>query len=170
MRETLAASALAAALLCSSTAAQSRVTDFSGRWVITDARPEPDEADTLHILPADELLIRQTSQALTIEHPSKKGTHPEARTFEFGSGGIAYGADRSGGSILQGSWGVTFFGTQLMISESRIGPPDATGAQITTGRGSIWLLDSRGRLVIEFREERSRERPKTATRVYVRKR
>jgi len=97
MRETLAASALAAALLCSSTAAQSRVTDFSGRWVITDARPEPDEPDTLYILPADELLIRQTSQALTIEHPSNKGTHPEARTFEFGSGGIAYGADRSGG-------------------------------------------------------------------------
>ena len=65
---------------------------------------------------------------------------------------------------------MTFFGTQLMISESRIGPPDATGAQITTARGSIWLLDSRGRLVIEFREERSKQRPKTATRVYVRKR
>ncbi len=170
MRKAFAASALAVALLCSSTVAQSRVTDFSGRWVITDARPEPDEPDTLDILPADELLIAQTTRALTIAHPSKKGTHPEARTFEFGSGGIVYDAGRADGKSLQGSWGVTFFGTQLLISESRIGPPDLTGAQITTARGSIWLLDPRGRLVIEFREQRSKERPKTATRVYVRRR
>jgi hypothetical protein len=44
------------------------------------------------------------------------------------------------------------------------------GVDTTVALGSFWSLDERGRLVIEFREEHSRERPKTATRVYTRKR
>jgi hypothetical protein len=47
---------------------------------------------------------------------------------------------------------------------------DNTGADTTVALGSFWSLDERGRLVIEFRDEHSRERPKTATRVYPRKR
>ena len=164
MRKALAVSTLSATVLCSGAIAQSRDTDFSGRWVLTASRPEPDEPDTLVVTAASELLISQTPKTIIIEHPSKPARYPAAGTFEFGSGGFV--GDAVSG---EGRWGVTFFGTQLMMSRST-STLDINGSRTTAAYGSFWLIDGRGRLVIEFREERTKERPKVAMRVYVRKR
>jgi hypothetical protein len=171
MRQALAATMLAAVVLCSSTIAQSRVTDFSGRWVIIASRPESGEPDSLTIETPDELRITQTPQSFTIEHPSKPGTHPAAGTFKFGEGGTVGGtvADLSAApSSFETRWGISFFGTQLMMSRSTT--TIDKGVQTTVASGSFWRLDERGRLVIEFREERAKDRPRVATRVYMRKR
>ena len=55
-----------------------------------------------------------------------------------------------------------------MMSRSAEDPPNDRGIRITIARGSMWRLDGRDRLVIEFSEERTGERPKIAIRVYVR--
>ena len=148
--------------------AQSVQTDFSGRWLLDRSRPPGLEPDTLVISDVDELLVRQTETAITIEHPSRPGSHPAPGTFEFGSGGRVGGLP---GTIppSESRWGTTFFGTQLLMSESTTSV-DANGVATTSAYGSIWMLDKTGKLVIEFREEQSRERPKTATRIYTRKR
>jgi hypothetical protein len=123
------------------------------------------EPDTLVISDVDELLVKQTPTAIIIEHPSRPGTHPAPGTFEFGSGGRVGGTNPPSES----RWGTTFFGTQLMMSESTTSVA-ADGTRATSAHGSMWLLDTSGRLVIEFREERSGEWPKIATRFYTRKR
>lgn len=153
---------LAIVLLATDAGAQSRGTDFSGHWLLVT--PDPAEPDTLQINAPDQLVIRQTSRRITIEHPSRRGSHPAAGIFPFGSGGLA-GGSTTGGA---GRWGTTFFGTQLMMSTSTTSIEN--GVETTVAYGSFWLLDRQGRLVIEFREERSKERPKIAIRVYVRKR
>ena len=148
--------------------AQSVQTDFSGRWVLDRSRAPGLEPDTLVIAEADELIVKQTQTAITIEHPSRPGTHPAPGVFEFGSGGRTGGLP---GTIppSESRWGTTFFGTQLQMSESTTSV-DANGVATTSAYGSIWLLDKSGRLVIEFREEHSGERPKIATRIYTKKR
>ena len=69
MRVTLACT-FAVALLAALAGAQSRVTDFSGRWVLTTQRPSPDEPDTLEISAVEEFLIAQTPLAITIQAPA----------------------------------------------------------------------------------------------------
>jgi hypothetical protein len=128
----------------------------------------PLEPDTLEIAAADEINIIQTKLAITVEHPSKRAAYPVTGTFEFGSGGFVSEPPRSGITPGEGRWGTTFFGTQLMISKSTTTVDN--GVETTVAHGSFWSIDTRGRLVIEFREERSRERPKIATRVYTKKR
>jgi hypothetical protein len=155
---------LALGLLATALNAQSKPTDFSGRWVVTALRPHPDELDTLSIVAASELLVVQTPQQITIQHPVTQGTHPQAGTFEFGSGGWVGGLP--GGRDSSGTWDTRFAGTQLMIS--RTTRTAANGTREDSATGSIWQLDGNGRLVIEFREERPNERPKIAARVYER--
>jgi len=150
------------------TDAQSVQTDFSGSWVLDRSRPPGLEPDTLVISEVDELLVKQTQTAITIGHPSRPGSHPAPGVFEFGSGGRVGGLP---GTVppSESRWGTTFFGTQLLMSESTTSV-DAAGVPTTSAYGSIWMLDKTGKLVIEFREERSGERPKVATRVYTKKR
>src|SRR5262245_13449780 len=107
----------AAVLPAVRTHAQSVQTDFSGRWILDRSRPSGVEPDTLVITEVDELIVRQTQTAITIEHPSKPGSHPAPGVFEFGSGGRVGGLP---GTLppSESRWGSTFFGTQLLMSES----------------------------------------------------
>ncbi len=156
---------LVAVLIAGVASAQSRETDFSGHWVLVISdRGRSVEPDTLMIDAPDQLLVRQSSQSITVEHPSRRGTHPAAGTFEFGAGGFVGDRIRR---AEQGRWDTTFFGTQMMMSTSTTSV--AKGIETTVAHGSFWLLDQHGRLFIEFREHRSHEHPKVATRVYVRK-
>jgi hypothetical protein len=140
---------------------QSRVLDLSGRWWLVEPTAAQRALDTLAISSPDQLLITHTRLGITIEHPSKRGTHPEAGVFEYrASGRIAM---PSRGSSIEQQWSVTHIGTQLMISRSTRSIDDSA----TVARGSMWLLDGPDRLVIEFGEEHPGERPKIATRVYV---
>jgi hypothetical protein len=165
MRAIAAASVLSVCALGATGIAQSNRPDFSGQWRLVQPTPSELAQETLIVVAPDELLIRQTPRELFIEHPSKSGTHPETGTFEYGSGGFI--GDLPGSlTPLQGRWGVSYIGTQLMISRSTTYPPDARGARSTVARGSMWRLEAPNRLVIEFGEERAGERPKIATRTY----
>ncbi len=144
--------------------ARSSQADFSGRWRLVQPTVAQLAEDTLTIKPPDELLITQTPFAVTVEHPSTPGTHPDARRFEYGEGGMVGGVP--GRTTVRGTWSVSYVGTKLMISESTTAP-DARGAQETASHGSMWHLERPNRLVIEFSEQRTGERPKVATRVYV---
>ena len=165
MRASLACAAVV--LVSSALHAQSRVPDLSGRWRLIEPTAVQRAADTLAITSPDQLLITHTARDITIEHPSKPGTHPEAGTFEYGSGGFVGGLP---GSVtpLQGTWTVSHVGTQFMISKSTTHPPNDRGIRITIATGSMWRLERADRLAIEFGEERAGERPKIATRVYLR--
>jgi hypothetical protein len=164
MRARLACAAVV--LVSSALHAQSRVLDLSGRWRLVEPTVEQRAVDTLAITSPDQLLITHTAREITIEHPSKPGTHPEAGTFEYGSGGFV--GDLPGSvTPLQGTWSVSHIGTQLVISKSATYPPNDRGVRVTIATGSMWRLDSADRLAIEFGEERAGERPKVATRVYV---
>jgi hypothetical protein len=143
--------------------AQSRVLDLSGRWWLVEPTAAERALDTLTITSADQVLITHTRSGITIEHPSKRGTHPEAGVFEYGAGGSGRIALPGRRSSIDQQWSVTHIGTQLMISRSTISADDT----VTVARGSMWQLDGPDRLVIEFGEERPGERPKVATRVYV---
>src|SRR5688572_15534838 len=166
MRAVAAVLVLFVCALAATGIAQTGGPDFSGRWRLVEPSPSQLTQETLTVTAPDELLIRQTSRELVIEHPSKPGTHPETGTFEYGSGGFR---GELPGSLtpLQGRWGVSYIGTQLMISRSTTYPPDASGARSTVARGSMWRLEAPNRLVIEFGEERAGERPKIATRTYM---
>ena len=139
--------------------------DLSGRWQLVEPTAAEHALDTLVIAPADQLIITHTRFGITVVHPSKPGAHPRAGSFEYGHGGIV-----GDGIPNDTSWSVTHIGTQLMISRSTKGPLDSRGARVVSARGSMWRLDGPNRLVIEFGEERTGERPKIATRVYVRRR
>ena len=80
-------------------------------------------------------------------------------------GGVVGGVP--GGMSHESNWGVSHIGTQLMISRSTKGAYDDRGIRITHAHGSMWRLNGPTRLVIEFSEERTGERPKIAARVYV---
>lgn len=161
----IAICALALLPLDTTTAAQGRLPDFSGRWVLVESSGGiPDGPNTLSISAPDELEITQTPLAITIHHPSKPGTHPTAGTFRFGIGGTV---GPRGGSDSR--WDVSWLGSQLIISDSMTFPPDANGARITVAYGSIWSVDPNGRLIIEFAERRTGANSKKATHVYVRK-
>ena len=169
MRPLTAACIIVLVLFARPGGAQSKEINFSGRWVLAaSGAASPLEPDTLEISAADEILIIQTKLSITVDHPSKRAAYPAAGTFEFGSGGFVGGLPNSGVNPTQGRWGTTFFGTQLMMSKSTTTADN--GVDTTVAYGSFWSLDERGRLVIEFREEHSRERPKTAVRIYTRKR
>jgi hypothetical protein len=155
---------LSALLSGTTTLAQSAPPDLSGRWRLVQPTAAELSAATLTIDAPDELLISQTQRAITIEHPSKPGTHPQAGTFRYGVGGNI-GAPLGNTINTHENWGVTHIGTQLMISRSII--PDENGIAIPVTRGSMWRLEAPDRLVIEFGEERPGQRPKIATRVYV---
>ena len=165
MRSALAACA-AIPLIAAVSLAQSRPPDLSGRWQLVEPTAAERALDTLAITAPDELLIRQTPLEIIVEHPSRSGTHPEAGTFQFGSGGFV-GSSMGAAAPLRGTWGVTHIGTQLMISRTTTYPPDERGERSVVARGSMWRLEVPDRLVIEFGEERAGERPKIATRVYV---
>jgi hypothetical protein len=55
----------------------------------------------------------------------------------------------------------------ITIEHPSTGPPNSRGLRITTARGSMWRLEGPTHLVIEFSEERTGERPKIATREYM---
>lgn len=105
---------------------------------------------------------------MTVEHPSRPGTHPEAQTFKIGVGG-AMGTIGTGGrgNTTEERWSVTHIGTQLMISRTTISRYEQQPSTSFT-RGSMWRLETPNRLVIEFGEERTGERPRAAVRTYVR--
>jgi hypothetical protein len=166
MRGFPSAGALAALALGLIAVGQGQEPDFSGRWQLVQPTAPERSADTLDIASPDQLRITQTPIAIVVEHPSEPGTHPEARTFEYGSGGRIGGLPGRGNSVDE-TWGVTHIGTQLMISRSITRPPDERGVRITIAHGSMWRLEAPNRLVIEFGEERTGERPKVATRVYL---
>jgi len=92
--------------------------------------------------------------------------HPEAGSFGFGSRGTIGGLP--GGSETIDKTSVSQIGTQLVISRSVTRVPEAGGVRITVARGSMWRLEGQNRLVIEFSEERTGERPRVAVRSYVR--
>jgi hypothetical protein len=152
--------------LAATAIAQTGGPDFSGRWRLVVPAAAQLAKETLKIGAPDELLVKQTSREITIEHPSQPGTHPEAGTFEYGAAGFASG-DINGPTALRGTRSVTYIGTQLMISRSTTYPPDERGGRDTVARGSMWRLETPTRLVIEFGEERADERPKIATRTYM---
>ena len=162
----LGACTLAALLLCAARRRAVASDGLFGRVGADLQRPVPDDPDTLEISAVDEFFVTQTQRFVSVEHTAKPGSHPAAGTFDFGVRGTVGGIP--GGLQHELTLSVGFFGTQLIISENNT-DADATGVRVTTGHGSIWLLDPDGRLVIEFREARSKERPKTATRVYIRK-
>jgi hypothetical protein len=151
--------------------AQTQLPDFTGRWILVDTPAANAGGGTLNIIAADELAVTQTPLSIIIVHTSKPGTHPAEGAFRFGAGGTV-GATIAGaaGHPAESRWGVSFVGSQLIISTSMTSPPDAEGVRVTVAYGAIWLLDADGRLVIEFEERRSGAEPKTATRVYVRRR
>lgn len=165
MRATPAFVVLAFSALAATGIAQTGGPDFSGRWRLVQPTAAQLAQETLTVTAPDELLVKQTRREITIEHPSQPGTHPEAGTSEYGSGGFV---GDLGDSLtpLRGTWGVSYIGTQLMISRSTTYPPDARGARSTVARGSMWRLEAPSRLVIEFGEERAGERPTIATRTY----
>jgi hypothetical protein len=140
--------------------------DFSGRWRLVQPTAAELALDTLIITAADQLVVTDTLREIVITHPSNAGTHPEAGTFQYGSGGFVGGLP--GGAATNGTWGTTYLGLQLMMSRTLMLPADERGVRATLARGSIWRLEAPDRLVIEFGEERTGERPKIATRVYVR--
>ena len=140
--------------------------DFSGRWRLVQPTATELALDTLTITPADQLVVTDTRREIVITHSANPGTHPEAGTFQYGSGGFVGGLP--GGGATNGTWGTTYVGMQLMMSRSLMLPADDRGVRATLARGSIWRLEAPDRLVIEFGEERTGERPKIATRVYVR--
>ena len=157
-------SACAAVLLISAALhAQHRVLDLSGRWWLVAPTAAERALDTLAIVSPDQLLIRHSRRAIVIAHPSKSGTHPEAGTFSYGLGGLVDGAAGQGNNVDE-QWSVSHIGTQLMISRSTFDRPDV---RLRVARGSMWRLDGPDRLIIEFGEERPGERPKIATRTYV---
>lgn len=160
--------ACAAAVLTSAVLhAQSRVLDLSGRWWLVEQTAAERARDTLAVTSPDQLLITHTARGITVEHPSKRGTHPEAGTFSYGAGGVVGGLPGHGISIDE-QWTVTHIGTQLMISRSAMLSSDRSDVRMKVTRGSMWQLDGADRLVIEFGEERPGQRPRVATRVYVR--
>jgi hypothetical protein len=145
--------------------AQSLPPDLSGRWQLVEPTTAERAQDTLAIDAPDQLLITQTPLAIVVVHPSRSGTHPEAGTYRFGTGGYVGGSDRT--SPLSETWDASFIGTQLVLSRSTTLAPDERGARGAVARGSMWRIDTPGRLTIEFSEERPGERPKIAARVYV---
>jgi hypothetical protein len=167
MRGALAACA-AIPLIAAAPLAQSNPPDLSGRWQLVEPTAAERTLETLVIATPDQLLIIQTPRAITVEHPSKSGTHPEAGEFHYGSGGRVGGLSGRGNSIDE-RWDVSHIGTQLMISRSTTRPPDEQGVRITLARGSMWRLEGPNRLVIVFSDERTGERPKIATRTYVKR-
>lgn len=159
------ATCMSALLIAAASFAQHSRPDFSGRWRLVEPTGADLADDTLGVHAPDELFITHSPLTITIEHPSQPGTHPEAGTFEYGSGGIVGGLPGRGTSIDE-RWGVTHMGTQLMISRSMTHPPDERGVRITVTRGSMWRLAGPDQVVIDFSESRSGERPKIATRSY----
>jgi hypothetical protein len=165
MRAILACAAIV--LVANVAHGQSRVLDLSGRWWLVEPTAAERALDTLVVTSPDQLLITHTRFGLTIEHPSKPGAHPEAGVFEYGAGASGRIRLPGRGSQVDQQWSVTHIGTQLMISRSTALPSETSVAPIMVARGSMWQLDGPDRLVIEFGEERPGERPKIATRIYV---
>ena len=165
---TFRSAAACAAILLIATAplAQSGPPELSGLWQLAEPTAAERAVDTLEITSPDQLLITGTPTAITVAHPSKPGTHPEAGSFKYGEGGIVGGIPGSGNSTEE-KWGVTHIGTQLMISRSTTRLLDDRRVRMTLARGSLWRLEAPNRLVIEFSEERTGERPRVATRTYV---
>lgn len=149
MRLLLATFAAFAILLGDGQAAQRP--DFSGQWFLMVA---PETARTgvqlMADTTADNLTIRQTATSITVEHPSKLGTHPRAATHGFGSHGIVGGA----GELFRSD--VFWFGDQLVIEATSSDAPDAEGQTRTIESSEIWSLDFNGRLVIDCAERQSR--------------
>ena len=164
MRSNLAA-CTSVVLIVATPAAQDRPPDLSGRWQLVQPTAAERARDTLEIVSPDQLLITQTPLELIVEHPSTPGTHPEAQTVKIGVAGVIGGIPGSGHTTEE-RWSVTHIGTQLMISRTTINRHEQQPSRSFT-RGSTWRLEGPNRLVIEFGEERPGERPKMATRVYV---
>ena len=153
-------------LIAAAPNAQSRPPDLSGRWQLVEPNAAEHTLDTLVITSPDQLLITHTPPRIVIEHPSRPGSHPEAGSFTYGVGGRIGGIP--GRESFEESLSVTHIGTQLMISRSATHRPDEHSARKTVVRGSMWRLEGPNRLVIEFGEERTGERPRVAVRTYVR--
>src|SRR5918993_3323038 len=86
-------------------AAQAAPPHLRGRWRLIERTAGATALDTLVITAPDELLITETPFTITVEHPSKPGTHPEARVFEYGSGGVVGGLP-GGTAAIQRTWSV----------------------------------------------------------------
>src|SRR5687767_12158182 len=136
MRHAIGASA-AIMLIAAATRAQSRPPDVSGRWQLVEPTSAERALDTLAINAPDQLLITQTPLAIVIEHPSQPGTHPEAGTYRFGTGG--YVGSSGGTSLLRETWDASFMGTQLLLSRSMTFL-DERGVRSALASGSMWRL------------------------------
>jgi hypothetical protein len=165
MRGISAAAVLVVCALRATGVAQVHQPDFSGRWRLVPPTAAERARETLAIDAPDELLITQTPLAITIEHPSKRGSHPEAGVFKYGVGGTVSGLP--GSPSHETRWGVSHIETDLVITRSAT-DPNARGVRTTVERESVWRLSHSDRLVIEFSESRTGAKPRTAARVYVR--
>ena len=166
MRSDLAA-CTSALLIVAAPLAQDRPPDLSGRWQLVEPTAAERASDSLEIVSPEQLLITQTPLAMIVEHPSTPGTHPEAQTYKYGVGGVIGGIPGSGNTNEE-RWAVTHIGAQLMISRTTTNRRDEDPLRSTVTRGSMWRLETPNRLVIEFSEERTGERPRVAVRTYVR--
>ena len=137
--------------------------DFSGRWVLAvPAEAISRETQSVTVAAAGELIVRQTTTSITVEHP-KPGTHPMAGTHEFKLHGVV---DKAG---EQRRWAVFWFGDQLVVGTGITGAPDADGRQQNFEHSEMWSLDGSGRLVIDCVERQPGARPKRATLTYVKR-
>jgi hypothetical protein len=172
VRAFLVACTLAVVLPGNTLAVQSQPPDFSGRWMLAAPSSAASSGpDTLDVVAPDELLVAQTPHAITVQHSSKPGTHPAAGTFEFGTGGRVGGIPGRALGILaaesESRWSVSFVGSQFIISDSTtVRKGDAR--PVTGVTAATWMINGEGRLVINFREQRTGQSSKSATLVYVR--
>jgi hypothetical protein len=104
---------------------------------------------SLPITAADELTIAQAATSITVEHPSKLGSHPRAATHRFESYGTVGGA----GERFRSD--VFWFGDQLVIETTNTEAPDAKGRTRTIEVSEMWSVDGSGRLVIDCAERQS---------------
>lgn len=123
-------------------AAQSRP-DFSGRWyLIGPAEGYDGSAPMPEGMAAEELIVSHDATFITVEHRRTPSRHPKAATHRLGSAGTVGSAGQESGTH------VFWFGSQLIISTTSTGSPDAEGRRRSYGYEEMWSLDHDGRLVI----------------------
>jgi len=140
--------ALSSTLVVQSTAV--RKPDFTGRWVLAGAADNQSAGvETLPVVAAPELLIAHGVFALTVEHPTEKGTHPPPGIYRF----LVSGVVSSSGSQTVSSVG--WHGNQLVISTKDIEPPAYRMDTRSVENTQTWSLHPDGTLTIEFSERHS---------------
>ena len=123
--------------------------DFTGQWVLIDARnTQGVGAPIVAITAARELNVDQSGTGLKVEHSLPPGTHPKPQTVDFGLGGVV------GPDGRRSSSDAFWFGHQLLIGTSSTDAVGNTGVPPTVESSELWSLESNGTLVIEVTERR----------------